>query len=428
MEGTELQDVAVLATPDASRRRAKRLLAPLLALAALAGATLAASGSLATAPAGAVASASVASTPDVHTAVQGTRNQFANGALPEAADPYGTIWTLGSPYVDRIVLSGWSMDPSTTGAVRVDVAVDGVVTGGGSTGTGGYFDLIVPAPAGAVTACAIARNVGPGTDVQIGCRDLRPPPLSGGYGWMSTEPRGHPLRFDPCTTVTIAYNPAGGPAWGRSELDAAVAELRAASGLDLRVTTTSEPAAFGRPLVDLLRYGNTFSPILLGYSTPDLISSLAGGVAGLGGPSSAWGPDGRVSVSGIVIIDGPQAATLPTGWGAQATLAKLLAHELGHVLGLGHVNDTAQLMNPVIPSRAGSLGAGDRTGLAYLGTGSACRRRPPVPNAAVVAAATIGEVDAAGDVTAAGEDVVATDGSALAPDGLPEFTEHLTID
>jgi hypothetical protein len=350
------------------------------------------------------------------TAVQGRRDQFANGALPAPADPYGAVWTLGTPYTDRIVLTGWALDPSTTAALRVDVAIDGVVRGGGSTGAGGWYDLTVPAPTGATTACVIARNNGPGTDIELGCRDLRPPPLPGGYAWIGTEPRGHPLRFDPCTAVTIAYNPTGGPSWGRSELDAAVAELRSATGFAIQVTSTSEPAAFGRPLVDLTRYGARWSPILLGYSNPDLISARAGGVAGLGGPSSAWGPDGRVSVTGIVILDGPQAAGLPTGWGTGPTLAKLIAHELGHVLGLSHVNDTAQLMNPVIPNRAGSLGTGDRTGLGYLGATRGCRRMPPLPAAAEVNAASIDEPTP--DPTTS---------SPLAPDSLPPVVEHLEV-
>lgn len=426
MEGMEPLDAVVVATPGPRRRGARRLVTPLLALATLAGATVAASSGFAAEP----ARADVAATPaavDIGAAVQGTRAQFAAGASPLPADPYGTIWSLGTPYADRIVLSGWALDPSTTAELRVDITVDGVVTGGGTT-AGGWFDLTVPAPAGGATTCAVARNLGPGVDIQLGCRDLRPPPLSGGYTWMSTEPRGHPLRFNPCTPVTIAYNPAGGPAWGRSELDAAVAELRAATGLDLRVTTTNEPAALGRPIVDPVRYGSTWSPILVGYSTPDLVSSLAGGVAGLGGPSSAWGPDGRVSVSGIVIIDGPQSAGLPTGWGGQATLAKLFTHEISHVLGLGHVNDAAQIMNPVIPSRAGALGPGDRTGLAYLGTGSPCRRMPAVPGTGTVAAATIGEVGTAGEVSAAGGAGPTTpEVTSVAPDGLPEYASHLEI-
>ena len=48
----------------------------------------------------------------------------------------------------------------------------------------------------------------------------------------------------------------------------------------------------------------------------------------------------------------------------------VILHEIGHLLGLDHVNDQAQLMYP----RGGTLtdyGSGDLTGLATLGNGFA---------------------------------------------------------
>jgi hypothetical protein len=44
-------------------------------------------------------------------------------------------------------------------------------------------------------------------------------------------------------------------------------------------------------------------------------------------------------------------------------------HELGHLVGLGHVNDSRQLMHAANKSGVTEFAAGDLTGLAVLGNG-----------------------------------------------------------
>jgi predicted Zn-dependent protease len=52
----------------------------------------------------------------------------------------------------------------------------------------------------------------------------------------------------------------------------------------------------------------------------------------------------------------------------------VVLHELGHALGLAHVNDASEVMYPEAQIKVTDLGAGDRRGLAALGSGT-CESR-----------------------------------------------------
>ena len=103
-------------------------------------------------------------------------------------------------------------------------------------------------------------------------------------------------------------------------------------------------------------------------ATPEEVPALAGDVAGIGGAEArAVAPDRLVYVTGMVALDRDAFASMGARPGGAALQRAVVEHELGHVLGLGHVDDPAQLMYAETTGQR-HLAAGDRDGLAVLGS------------------------------------------------------------
>ncbi len=78
----------------------------------------------------------------------------------------------------------------------------------------------------------------------------------------------------------------------------------------------------------------------------------------------------KVYVTGSLLLDGPQLEESLRVVGGRDQVLSVLLHELGHVIGLGHVEDPAELMHPEGQPGAAGYGPGDRAGLARLGAGA----------------------------------------------------------
>jgi Zn-dependent protease with chaperone function len=178
---------------------------------------------------------------------------------------------------------------------------------------------------------------------------------------------GTPVTYDPCHEISVVVNPHLAPPGYRSVVDQVLAELSAAAGLAFVVETytSDEPPADPREWYQPTRYGDRWSPVLIAWATADDFPDLESTVAGFGGSATiADAISGELwYISGAAVIDAPQL-----NGNLEATRAVLL-HELGHVLGLDHVDDASQLMYPETRPENGSLQAGDRAGLAVIGAG-----------------------------------------------------------
>jgi hypothetical protein len=133
---------------------------------------------------------------------------------------------------------------------------------------------------------------------------------------------------------------------------------------------TDEQPGRDRPLRDPQRYGRGWSPVLVAWTTPEQVPGLAGRVAGLGGSSRVVDDlSGRSTyVTGTVSLDAPALAATLARPGGAALVRAVVLHELGHVVGLAHVDDARELMYRDNVGQT-SFGSGDLAGLAALGRG-----------------------------------------------------------
>lgn len=202
-------------------------------------------------------------------------------------------------------------------------------------------------------------------------RPLPPVPVTtaGSHAFLHTDETGGPVGYDPCRPVPYVVNPAGQPADLAGVVQAAARIVSEAAGVQLvDAGVTDEPPTMDRPLIQPDRYGEDWAPVLVAWSDEGAFPELAGQVAGIGGSAAVPGPtgEGRWLAAGRVVLDGPDLAAMLERPGGAERARAIVVHELAHVLGLDHVDDTSELMHPLTRDRT-DLGPGDRQGLALLG-------------------------------------------------------------
>ena len=181
-----------------------------------------------------------------------------------------------------------------------------------------------------------------------------------------------PVAWDPCREVRYVVNPEGEPPGGGVLLREAIARASAATGLRfLDDGTTTETWSKRRQAYQPGRYGKRWAPALITWVNESEVPDVAGPTAGLGGGIAQTAADGRMAyVSGQVALDRDDLARILTEPAGRDGARAVIQHELGHMLGLGHVDDATQIMFPESsPSSADDWGTGDLAGLHQLGSG-----------------------------------------------------------
>lgn len=189
------------------------------------------------------------------------------------------------------------------------------------------------------------------------------------------------VRWNPCAAIHYSVNAAlaADPAGALADTEAAIAKVAAASGLTF-VYDGSTAVVPTHAWLD--GGGGTSSSLVIawapngrGAGQSDLFGTDADGEGGW--TESGVSKDGKTWTwqikRGFVVVDPTGAADYTPGFGAGQSRGVLLMHELGHAVGLGHVDNQRDVMFPVITaaSRA-QWGPGDLAGLAQVGKAAGC--------------------------------------------------------
>ena len=189
-----------------------------------------------------------------------------------------------------------------------------------------------------------------------------------GYTFAVHQPNdpGTPVTYSSCKPIRVQINLDGvrdRETTTRIVLGA-LGEATAASGLQLQYVGPTQRRPRW-PDETLTLEGGAW-PVLIAWATSGEVADLKGN-AGLGGSTASVLAGVHTYVTGEIALETNYWNDLLAS-GREADARAVVLHELGHVIGLGHVQDDHELMSA---HGHGTLdyAAGDRQGLALLGKG-----------------------------------------------------------
>lgn len=206
------------------------------------------------------------------------------------------------------------------------------------------------------------------------------------YAFLEAQRGGcQPVRFNPCEPVHYVLNATLAPPGAVEDLHAAMRKIEAATGLTfVNDGPTSEAGAVNRTYSQPHLYGNRWAPVLIVWDHGEKHRMAPTNPAG----GRSFQVDG-VLVTGVLIVNVDAIAqdhgrSRPAnGFGEGTTWGRVFMHELGHIVGLGHVARSDQLMFSELGVQSGpaEFRAGDLAGLRLVGREAGCLTTPAAPGA-----------------------------------------------
>lgn len=196
------------------------------------------------------------------------------------------------------------------------------------------------------------------------------------YAFMAEQPRSSaPVTYDPCRPIAVVVNPRTAPPAGEQLVSEALAQLGGQAGFVFRHEgLVTEPPVEQRLPFQPEAYGDRWAPVLIAWSDPAESPRLHGPVAGIGGSTPISVSESQVAyVTGIVILDGPAFAQILSRDDGKDQARAIILHELGHLIGLAHVDDSSELMHDKNEGGVTTFGPGDLSGIAALRSSARCQ-------------------------------------------------------
>jgi hypothetical protein len=304
------------------------------------------------------------------------------GGVPAAPAVAADAPSVTASPSDRSVVAGRKLRvrgrvaglPLAPVRVRLRTGRSWTVLARGRAGLDGRYDLRVPTSWYWSGRLHVHVPAGPGRSAARSPEfrsAVRPGYRPRGRARTWTDLSGVGARWNGCRAITWRMNTAGMPWSGRAEVRRALRLMHAATGFRFRYVGTTSAL----PWNDLGRLLWGSADLTVAWSTARAVPELGGrSTVGVGG--ARWerqGDQPAVYVAGGAVLERWMPSYVHRGFVAGPSTGTLLLHELGHAMGLGHVNDRTQVMNPSLTALSRpQFGAGDLAGLRALGRMAGC--------------------------------------------------------